>query len=74
MTLVVCLISQSIYTPVCPSVLRQNVDLYSAPIDSKPVYCDIVYDTPLLNDSDFCLAPVCFLVLMIFVFLDSGNP
>ena len=43
-TLVVCLISQCIYTPVCPLPTLQNVDLYSVPIISKPVYCDIVYD------------------------------
>ena len=34
--------------------------LYSVPIDCKAVYCDIVYNIPLKNDSDFCLALVCF--------------
>ena len=42
----------------CPSVYilqsvpRQNVDHYSVPILSKPVYCEILQDTPLFTDSD----------------------
>ena len=45
-----------IYTPVCPSLPRQNIDHYSVPILSKPVYCEIVQDTPLFTDSDSALS------------------
>ena len=66
-TLVVSLTSLCIYTPVCPLAIHQNVDLYSVLILCKPVYCDIVYDTPLKDDW-FLPCPCLFLVFMILGF------
>ena len=43
---------------------RQNVDLYSVPITSKPVYWEIVHDSPCFWFW-FCLALVCLYAILI---------